>query len=59
MPSLREKKASGVLFQIAAVLFALLITSIVLLLANVEPFSAYKAIILGAVGSWEIGRAHV
>ncbi len=54
MPSLREKKASGVLFQIAAVLFALLITSIVLLLANVEPFSAYKAIILGAVGSWDL-----
>ncbi|HNV19556.1 MAG TPA: hypothetical protein PKJ52_07900, partial [Rectinema sp.] len=54
MPSMRETKASGILFQIASVLFALLVTSLVLILANVEPFAAYKAIILGAVGSWDL-----
>ncbi len=50
----KEHRASGVLYQVGAVVFALVITTIVLLAAGVGPFQAYKAIILGAVGSWDL-----
>ena len=50
----KEHWASGLLYQAGAVVFALVITTIVLLAAGVGPFQAYKAIILGAVGSWDL-----
>jgi simple sugar transport system permease protein len=42
------------MFQLGAILLALAITTIVLLLANTQPFTAYKNIILGAAGSWDV-----
>jgi general nucleoside transport system permease protein len=38
-------------FQLAAVLLALLFTTIILLMAGAEPFEAYRQILLGSVGT--------
>lgn len=43
----------GLGMQVLAVVLALLFTSIVLLLANAQPFEAYKNIFLGSVGSFK------
>lgn len=51
---MREIRVSGFLFQAGAVILALAITTIVLLLAGAQPLDAYKNIILGAVGSWDV-----
>lgn len=44
-------RATNILFQLGAFLVALLITTLVLLLAGAPPFAAYWQIIKGAVGS--------
>jgi len=41
----------GLVFQISAVLLALVFTTIVLLITQAQPFEAYKNIILGSFGS--------
>jgi len=50
----RDTPLSGVLLQIAAVLVALVLTTIVLLASKAPPLSAYWNIALGAAGSWEV-----
>jgi general nucleoside transport system permease protein len=42
------------LFQIAAILCAVLLTTLVLLAAKAPPIKAYLNIVLGAFGSWEV-----
>jgi len=51
---MRDTRGNRLLFQIGAILFALLIASLVLFLAGAQPFAAYKYIALGAVGSWDV-----
>lgn len=51
---MRDTRANRLLFQIGAVLFALLVTVLVLFLAGAQPFAAYKYIVLGALGSWDV-----
>jgi simple sugar transport system permease protein len=51
---MRDTRGNRLLFQIGAILFALIITSLVLFLAGAQPFAAYKYIALGAVGSWDV-----
>jgi simple sugar transport system permease protein len=51
---MRDTRSSRILFQIGAILFALIITTLVLFLAGAQPFAAYKYIVLGAVGSWDV-----
>lgn len=51
---MRDTRANRFLFQIGAVLFALLVTVLVLFLAGAQPFAAYKYIVLGALGSWDV-----
>lgn len=49
-----EARVSNALIQIGAVLFALLLTTLVLLASKAPPLAAFANIILGAVGSWEV-----
>ncbi len=51
---MRDTRANRLLFQIGAILFALLATVLVLFLAGAQPFAAYKYIVLGALGSWDV-----
>jgi len=51
---MRDTRANRLLFQIGAILFALLVTVLVLFLAGAQPFAAYKHIVLGALGSWDV-----
>jgi len=51
---MRDTRVNRVLFQIGAILFALCVTTLVLFLANAQPFAAYKYIFLGAFGSWDL-----
>lgn len=51
---MRDNRATRLLFQVGAILFALIATTGVLILANAQPFAAYKYIILGALGSWDV-----
>jgi len=51
---MRDTRANRLLFQIGAILFALLVTVLVLFLAGAQPFAAYKYIVLGALGSWDV-----
>jgi len=51
---MRDTRGNRLLFQIGAILFALAITVLVLFLAGAQPFAAYKYIVLGAVGSWDV-----
>ncbi len=51
---MRDTRGNRLLFQIGAILFALIITSLVLFLAGAQPFAAYKSLARGAVGSWDV-----
>ncbi|MEN6296610.1 MAG: ABC transporter permease [Rectinema sp.] len=51
---MRDTRTNRILFQIGAILFALIVTTLVLSLAGAQPFAAYKYIMLGAVGSWDV-----
>jgi len=50
----RSGRAAPVLFTAAAILVALLITTLVLLASGAPPLSAFWNIVLGALGSWEV-----
>jgi ABC-type uncharacterized transport system permease subunit len=47
-------RSMNALLQIAAVITALALTTIVLVVSHAPPLQAYKNIALGAVGSWEV-----
>src|SRR5271157_1570181 len=47
-------RSSNVVLQLGAILFAVLLTTVVLLVAKAPPFAAYANIVLGAAGSWEV-----
>jgi general nucleoside transport system permease protein len=49
-----EKRWSGALLQCAAIVLALLLTTLVLIAAKASPIAAYANIVLGAVGSWDV-----
>jgi simple sugar transport system permease protein len=49
-----ESRASKSLFQAAAVVLALVITTLVLVATKAPPFAAYAGIARGAVGSWGV-----
>ncbi len=51
---MRETRAVNALSQVVAVVLALLLTTVVLLVSKAPPFAAYKNIVLGAFGSWEV-----
>jgi len=50
----RPSRASNALFQIAAVVLAVLLTTLVLLAAHAPPIAAFANIVLGAAGSWDV-----
>jgi len=50
----RRASPVSALLQLAAVIVALALTTIVLVATKAPPFQAYKNIVLGAVGSWEV-----
>jgi len=54
MPSRPGAPALRALFQVAAVVLALFLTTVVLIVSKAPPLAAYQNIILGAVGSWEV-----
>jgi general nucleoside transport system permease protein len=47
-------RATNALLQIAAIVAAILLTTLVLLAAHAPPLAAYVNIVLGAAGSWEV-----
>ena len=51
---MRRASPVSALLQLAAVIVALALTTIVLVATKAPPFQAYKNIVLGAVGSWEV-----
>ena len=51
---MRSARISRAALQVAAIVLALLLTTLVLLAAHAPPFAAYANIVLGAVGSWEV-----
>jgi simple sugar transport system permease protein len=51
---MRESKLTKALFRVGAVVLALLLTTLVLLAVKAPPLAAFKNIILGATGSWEV-----
>jgi len=51
---MRESKLTKALFKVGAVVLALLLTTLVLLAVKAPPLAAFKNIILGATGSWEV-----
>ena len=51
---MRSTPATRVLFQAAAVVLALVLTTIVLLVSKAPPLAAYQNLVLGAAGSWEV-----
>ncbi|HUJ74376.1 MAG TPA: ABC transporter permease, partial [bacterium] len=53
-PRRRLPRASTTLLQLAAIVLAILLTTLVLLAANAPPVAAYLNILLGAVGSWNV-----
>jgi simple sugar transport system permease protein len=50
---MRNSRPVTVLLQLAAVIAALALTTIVLIISKAPPLQAYKNIALGAVGTWE------
>ena len=48
-----SNRSVSALFQVAAVIVALALTTVVLLVAKAPPFQAYANIVLGAVGTWD------
>ena len=51
---MRDSKGSRFLFQVGAIVLALVIATLVLFAAKAQPLAAYKNIILGAAGSWDV-----
>jgi simple sugar transport system permease protein len=51
---MRDSRSSRLLFQSGAIVLALALTTVVLLLAGAAPFAAFKNIVLGAAGSWDV-----
>ncbi len=51
---MRDSRAGRALFQIGAIVLALLLTTLVLLASKAPPLAAYANIILGALGSWDV-----
>lgn len=51
---MRDTKPTRALFQTGSIVLALLIATVVLLLAKADPIAAYKNIALGAAGSWDV-----
>jgi len=51
---MRDTPSRRALFQIGAVVLALLITTVVLMAAKAPPLAAYSNIVLGALGSWDV-----
>jgi simple sugar transport system permease protein len=49
---MRNSRWMNLAFQVAAVLLALLFTTLVLVVSKAPPFDAFKNILLGSVGSW-------
>ena len=49
-----RSRATNALLQIAAIVAAILLTTLVLLAANAPPLAAYMNIVLGAAGSWDV-----
>jgi simple sugar transport system permease protein len=49
-----KTRSSNALLQGAAIVLAVLLTTLVLLAAKAPPFAAYANIVLGAVGSWDV-----
>ena len=47
-------RASDASLQVAAIVLAILLTTLVLLAANAPPIAAYVNIVLGAAGSWNV-----
>jgi general nucleoside transport system permease protein len=50
----RDSRPVNILFQVGAVVLALLLTTVVLLIAKAPPIAAYVNIVLGALGSWDV-----
>ena len=50
----RPARVSSGLLQIAAIVLAVLLTTVVLLAAHAPPLAAYANIVLGAAGSWDV-----
>jgi len=50
----RSGRAQNALFQVGAVVLAILITALVLVASRTPPFAAFGNIIVGAVGSWDV-----
>jgi general nucleoside transport system permease protein len=50
----RSTRPANALFQLGAVVLALLLTTLVLLASKSPPLAAYLNIVLGAMGSWEV-----
>ena len=50
---LKSKRWINIIFQIAALILALLFTSLILLAVGAPPLQAYKNILAGAFGSWD------
>ena len=50
---MRRRALSRAGFQVAAVIGALLLTTIILFASKAPPFAAFANIVLGAVGSWQ------
>ncbi|MGO8693126.1 MAG: ABC transporter permease [Rectinemataceae bacterium] len=51
---MRDTPARRTLFQVGAVVLALLITALVLIAAKAPPISAFANIVDGALGSWDV-----
>lgn len=51
---MRDSRLSNLLFQTGSVVLALILTTLILLIAGAQPMEAYKNIILGSVGSWDV-----
>lgn len=51
---MRNTRPVSLLFQVGAVVLALLLTTVVLLVAKAPPIAAYVNIALGAAGSWNV-----
>lgn len=51
---MRSTRPASALFQLGAVVLALLLTTVVLLASKSPPLAAYANIVLGATGSWDV-----
>jgi simple sugar transport system permease protein len=49
-----KKRSTNAILQIAAIVLAVLLTTLVLVVAKAPPLAAYANIVLGALGSWDV-----